>query len=141
MSESVEEVAVEKNIHALVARWKQTLAPLVIRNKASIWEELENVIRKAIELDLEMNKSRALFTVHCWSVENFGMLDPAIIETPVGCKVAHPGLEVELILAPSLSKTGNADGDAFEMISYLSNWTVIGTENREAMKRVKPRGS
>ncbi|KAH6629647.1 hypothetical protein C7974DRAFT_190544 [Boeremia exigua] len=134
LSERDEEAAVDININMLLRSWQQTLAPYVQNNKA-VWIDLEDIIRKAVELDRELNKSRALFVVQRWSVDMMTTLDPRIFETPMEFQEAHAGLKVELVLAPCITKTGNADGDAFESMSHISKWVVVGSENREMMKK------
>ena len=124
----------------LLNEWQPTLGPFVKRSEAGAWRELGDIVRKAINLDLEMNKSRALFAVQRWSAEGIEKLDPAIIETAVGFEAARPGMAVELVLAPSLTKTGNADGDAFDTMSFISKWVVVCTENRENMKKAPKTG-
>lgn len=128
---------VDANINMLVTDWKTTLIPFVKRVEAGAWRELGDIVRKAINLDLEMNKSRALFAVRQWSAEGINKLDPATIETAVGFEAARPGMTAEIVVAPSLTKTGNADGDAFDTMSYISKWVVVCAENRENMKKPK----
>lgn len=98
------------------------------------WVDLKDIVRKAVKLDEEMNKSRALFTVHTWNGDDMSgslRFNESAMESAVGFEAARPGSTVELVVAPALSKSGTADGDAFEATSYLSKWVVLCAEGRK----------
>jgi hypothetical protein len=134
LSQYVEVSTVNSHIDMLVEEWKQILVPFLEHDEARVWSDLRDVIEKAIHLDLEMSKSRSLFAIHHWSARDLQQLDPTKLETAAGFPAARPGMAVELVLAPCLTKTGNADGDAFDTMIFISNWVVMSTESRESMK-------
>lgn len=137
LSQQVKKPAVQANIGGVLAEMQKLLKPFVQRTSSNAWKDLETVIEKTIALDLELNKSRALFQVHRWSVDNIGEMqfDDTRMETPNGLKAARRGMDVELILAPMITKTGNADGDAFESLSLISPWMVVCYDNRKQMQK------
>ena len=128
------------NISIILRDLKEELTPFVRRNETNLWSDLGDVVEKAINLDLEMSKSRALFRVHDWSTGDLGKLDRTRLEAAAGFKQAQPGLTVELVIAPSLTKTGSADGDSFGTMLFISNWIVVSTEGRESMKKMHKMG-
>lgn len=137
LSEKVNTPAVENNIGGVLAEMQKVLKPFVQRTAPTAWRDLEAVISKTVALDLELNKSRALFQVHRWSAKNIaGMqFDETRMESPNGLQAARRGMDVELILAPLITKTGNADGEAFESLSLISPWTVVCYENRKQLQK------
>jgi hypothetical protein len=128
-------------IDMLLEKCESILTPFVNHNEARAWSDLGDVIGKAINLDLEMSKSRALFIVHPWSAKDLEALDPTKIEPAAGFQALQPGMAVELVLAPALTKIGNADGDAFEIMTFVSKWIVVCDKNRESMERTCNVGS
>lgn len=141
LSNRVDGSVVDSNIDMLLMEWKPILTPFVTRSNTEVWRDLREILRMAIALDLEMSKTRALFAVHHWSAGEVDYFDETKMETAVGFEAAQKGMTVELVLAPSLTKTGNADGDAFETMSFISKWIVICTENRENMKKLPKTGT
>ncbi|KAF3051882.1 hypothetical protein E8E11_011069 [Didymella keratinophila] len=135
LSDRVDEADVELNIDRLLDLWKQSFEPFVAQSSADAWIDLKDIIRDGIEMDLEMHKSRALFTIHTWSAERVRTLDHTQVETPVGFPPAHRGMTAELIMEPLITKTGNGDGDAFDNMSVLSKWVVVSAEDRESIRR------
>lgn len=136
LSNNVKPAAIESNIGSVLAGIKPVLKPFV-RAGSNAWRELGDVIYKAIMLDLELNKSRSLFKVHRWSVKDIeGMkFDPSQMESANGVQAAQRGTTVELALAPLVTKTGNADGDGFDVLSLISPWTVVCYDNRKQFQK------
>jgi hypothetical protein len=88
-----------------------------------------------------MCKSRAFFELQQWRAKDLELLDETTFETAIGFEAAQPGMRPEIVIAPSLTKTGNADGDAFETMTFISKWTVICAENRESLKKLPKAGN
>ena len=61
--------------------------------------------------------------------------DETRMTTPNGLKVAQRGLDIELTLAPMITKTGHADGEAFESLSLISPLVVVCYESRKQLQR------
>lgn len=137
LSEKVAPAAIENNIEVILFELKPQLKLFVQRTELMAWKDLGDVIYDAIVLDLEFNKSRALFKVHRWSVKDVEDMrfDGARMVSPVGVQAAQSGMPVELVLAPMITKTGNADGEAFELLSLMCPWTVICKENRKQLQK------
>lgn len=137
LSEKVKRPAIQANIGSICAEMQNLLKPFVQRTNPTAWREFEAVIAKTIALDHEFNKSRALFQVHRWSVKDVEQMqfDESQMASPNGLKAARRGMDVELVLAPMLTKTGNADGDAFECMSVISPWMVVCKENRKQLQK------
>ncbi|KAH7398669.1 hypothetical protein DE146DRAFT_736161 [Phaeosphaeria sp. MPI-PUGE-AT-0046c] len=137
LSEKVSKSAVHANVGSVAAEMQKLLKPFVQRTIPTAWKELEAVILKAIMLDHELNKSRALSQVHRWSAEKLAEMqfDEKHMATPNGLKAARSGMKVELVLAPMITKTGNADGEAFDSLTLISPWVVVCYENRKQMQK------
>ena len=128
MSKVANRQDVEGNITAILDGLIKAVAPFVVsEHRSSAWLELKSIIRQAFALDEELCKSRALFTAHCWNDRTVaGMrFDETFMEAALGSPAPHSGMRVELVLAPALSKTRTADGDLYEMSSYISKWIVV----------------
>jgi hypothetical protein len=80
-SQRVELSTVDLAINTKLKKWTSSLAPFVLRGDPNVWRYLGDTIKKAIDFDLQMNISRALFAMHCWSAEAFESLDQNKIET------------------------------------------------------------
>lgn len=122
---------VEDNLKGIFLGLQKALLPFVATLlSADAWSELRNIIRKAIALDQELFKSRALFTAHCWNDRTVaGMLfDENFMEEAAGSPIPTTEMRVDLVLAPALSKTGTVDGDMYEKVSYISKWIVVCSE-------------
>lgn len=131
MGKRANRVAVSTGIDRVVSKFKQDLYLYVPASNAEVWTELRDIVAKAVKLDEEMNKSRALLTVSHWDEEDFKVMKfDETMESAVGFAAARPGMAVELVLAPALVKMGNADGEGYDKISYLSKWKVICSESR-----------
>ncbi|KAH8725613.1 hypothetical protein GQ44DRAFT_826422 [Phaeosphaeriaceae sp. PMI808] len=122
---------IEGHVTSVVAGLVKAVTPFVatnLKNDAEI--ELRGIIRQTFALDEELCKSRALFTAHCWNDRTVaGMrFDSNIMEAAQGSNAPHPGMTVDLILAPALSKTGTADGDSYERNMYICKWIVVCSE-------------
>jgi hypothetical protein len=131
VSKSVDNQHVEANVTAVSAELEVFLSPFVIaEKKESAWSGLRTIVRQAFSLDEDLCKSRALFNAHNWDNETVlgCKFDETIMESPIGSQPPHPGMMVDLVLAPALSKTGTADGDMYEKTSFISKWIVICSE-------------
>ncbi|KAF1850455.1 uncharacterized protein K460DRAFT_412158 [Cucurbitaria berberidis CBS 394.84] len=117
-----ERQVVNTGIDRVVSKFKQDLYLYVPASKDEVWTELREIVAKAVMLDEEMNKSRALLTVSDWGEEDFKWMqfDEACMESAVGFAAARPGMSVELVLAPALVKTGTADAKALAFLFLLS---------------------
>lgn len=137
LSERVKRPALMANIGGICAEMQKYCQPFVQRTKPNAWKELETVIHKLIAFDLELNKSRALFQVHRWSAKSIEQMqfDETRMRTPIGLELARHGMDVELILAPMITKSGNGDGEAFESLSLISPWVVVCYENRKQLRK------
>lgn len=125
-------LAVDTGIDRVVSKFKQDLYMYVPASNADVWTELREIVAKAVKLDEEMNKSRALLTVSHWEGEDFKYMKfDETMESAVGFAAARPGMAVELVLAPAMVKMGTADGEAYDKRSYLSKWKVICSESRK----------
>lgn len=131
----VKKTEVELAINRIVSTMKKSLYMYVHASNDAVWSELQEIVGKAVRLDEEMCKSRALWTVSCWGEEGFPKLvfDELTMETAAGFEAGRPGMSVELIVAPPLVKTGTADGAAFDRTSYLCKWIVMCAESRKKM--------
>jgi hypothetical protein len=141
LSQHVEPPELDANIEILLIDWKKKLTPFVKCNDSRVWRDLNDIVKNAVNLDLELNRSRALFMVRHWSAEELGKLDQARLEAAAGFGKTQPGVTVELVLAPALTKTGSADGEAFETMLFISNWIVVSTESRENVEKIPKKGS
>jgi hypothetical protein len=133
ISNQADQAAIQTGIYEILSSWKENLCEIVTDLKAEAWTELQDIILKAVKLDEEINKSRALISVLPWSEETIATFewDGVSVESPVGFEAGRPGMHVELVLAPALVKTGTADGKAYDTRSFLSKWVVLCTETRE----------
>lgn len=138
-SENVKPTAVDSNADRVVELMRETLSAFVPLDASNAWKDLNEIVYKAIHFDLEMNKSRALFKVHRWSMKDNQekKFDGSLMESPTGVHAAEHGAPVELILAPLVTKTGNGDGDAFGSLSVISKWIVVCYENRKELQNRK----
>ncbi|KAL1648300.1 hypothetical protein SLS61_006991 [Didymella pomorum] len=140
-AERVDSAVLDAQVDMLLVEWKQACARFVQRNEPRVWRDLRDVIEKGIHMDLEMCKSRAFFELQQWRAKDLELLDETTFETAIGFEAAQPGMRPEIVIAPSLTKTGNADGDAFETMTFISKWTVICAENRESLKKLPKAGN
>jgi hypothetical protein len=138
LSERVNPPALLHNISSISADMQKVLKPFVKQAGSNAWSDLEAIIRKTVAFDLELSKSRALFEVHRWSAKNVAEMqfDEKCMGSPNGLKAAQRGMDVELVLAPMITKTGNADGEAFESLSLISPWIVVCYENRKQVEKM-----
>ncbi|CAO2653529.1 Nn.00g029400.m01.CDS01 [Neocucurbitaria sp. VM-36] len=133
IGKKADRLAVETGINRVVSKFKSELYIYVPASNADVWPELREIVAKAVRLDEEMNKSRALLTVSHWQAEDLDWMkfNENCMESAVGFPAARAGMSLELVLAPALIKVGTADGEAYDKISFLSKWTVICRESRE----------
>lgn len=112
------------------------LRPFVTFKSSSTWPDLRDIIRSAVMLDEEIQKSRALFTFSRWVNDDDYpwdlSMDESKMETATGLDPGRTGMNVELIVAPFMLKTGTADGDAYDTMSYLAKCVVVCTESRKS---------
>ena len=57
------------------------------------------------------------------------------MRSPNGLKAAQQDMDVELVLAPMITKTGNADGEALESMSLISPWIVVCKDTRKQIEK------
>jgi hypothetical protein len=135
ITNKVKKTEVDLAITRIVSTMKKNLYMYVHASKNEVWSELQEIVRKAVKLDEEISKSRALWTVSRWGDDVFPQLvfDEFTMETAAGFEAGRAGMSVELIVAPALVKTGTADGEAFDRTSYLCKWIVLCAESRKKM--------
>jgi len=115
---------VQSRITKVVAEISKHLRPFVTSVKPNTWTELQEIVEKAVRLDLEVRKSRAVFefTVPCSrSTKAYGFsYDKHFMTNQEGFPEEKDGMMVDLVVTPFLAKTGNADGDAYDIKTILS---------------------
>jgi hypothetical protein len=118
---------VGKNVDKLVSRFKWDLDTYVRAWDQKIWGHLKEVMMKAVNLDMEMNKSRAILSISCWGADDFTEMkfDESTMSSAVGFAAASQGMPVELVLAPPMIKVGTADGESYDRTVSLTKWVVI----------------
>ncbi|KAF2193122.1 hypothetical protein K469DRAFT_715159 [Zopfia rhizophila CBS 207.26] len=116
---------------------REDLEPFLTCKRTTMWDELRDLVVQAVALDAEISKSRALFAfAKCTgaSGQSWGFqFHDAMMESDVRFDVGHPGMNVELVVAPFFVKAGTADGDAYDTQSCLSKCVVVCTETRKKM--------
>lgn len=134
----IDSKCVQSHIKKVVVDISKKLRPLVASERSSIWEELQEIVEKAVKLDLEIRKSRAIFdfTIPCDNETGnaYGFpYDKDSIANQEGFPEEKNGITVDLIVVPFLLKTGNADGNAYEIQTVLSKCVGISTETRRKL--------
>ena len=128
-----------REVDALLDTLRKDLEPFITNKKRATWSELRDIIYKAVELDEEVRKSRALFAFTPFVSANGSQMwgfdfDDFSMESEVGLEEGSPGMNVELVVAPFFIKAGTADGDAYETELYLSKCIVVCTETRRRLE-------
>ena len=123
---------VDAKVEEILEKLKTALEPFLTTRAQGMWNELRTAIAEAVELDEEVHKSKAAFAFSKWSGptrQGWGFVyDGATMESAVGFEAGRPGLSVELVVAPFFVKVGTADGESYDMQSYLSKCVVVCTE-------------
>jgi hypothetical protein len=130
VARSTKQKGVEEHINAIYAGLLKNVTSFVpAESKEKAWVELRSIIHSAVKLDEDLCKSRAFFTFHGWNDSIIGQeFNEATMEPATGLATPKPGMKVDLVLVPALWKTGTADGDMYEKLSFISKWTVICSE-------------
>jgi hypothetical protein len=131
---------VDCEVDILLETLRKDLEPFITNKKPATWAELRDIIYKAVELDEEVHKSRALFAFNPFASANGSQMwgfdfDDFSMESEVGLEEGTPDMNVELVVAPFFIKAGTADGDAYETGLYLSKCIVVCTETRRKLER------
>jgi len=127
-------------IKELIDEYTETLwlevRGFVAPSKGKVWDDLRDIVRKAVRLDEELFKSRAIFVFGQWAPNEEALaaggfnFDNNIMQSPIGFEDAEPDMRAEILLAPSLQKIGTSDGDGFDKKMYLEKWMVLCMESR-----------
>lgn len=139
MSNAVDQDELDLLVGDVIARLKADLRPFVTARGPRAWADLEEVVQKAVELDGELSKSRALFTFDNFvgnGVEAWGFpFDEGTTASVDGFEPAKSGMNVELVVAPFFTKTGTADGDHYDRLKVLGKCIVLCTESRMKLEK------
>jgi|SRR5579871_2210697 len=135
LARKIDNKCVQSHITKAVTEIGNGLRPFLTSEKPNTWVELQEIVDIAVSLDLEVRKSRAIFEfkLPCDPIttETYGFpYDRWIMESQEKFPKQKNGMMVELVVTPYLMKTGNADGDAYDIETILSKSISICTETR-----------
>lgn len=107
-----------------------TILKSFLNPKSSAWTDLEEIFQHAIDLDEKLHMSRAIFhfDTEFYEPEFFREIyefDEVHMETMVGYPPGQNGTAVDLVVVPGLLKTGNGNGEGFEIMSRLVRSQVM----------------
>jgi hypothetical protein len=128
ISRQTDRQIIEQDIRFLSEELMEVVSSYVLKkNKSRARDDLVQIFREAVALDEEMCKSRALYTAHHARHEKIvgREFDGNSMEMAVGSQPASPGMIVDLVMAPALTKTGTADGELYHTTLYISKWIVM----------------
>ena len=112
--------------------WLEVLS-FVTPSNGKMWDDLRDIVWKAVRLDKQLFRSKAIFVFGQWKetlAAGGFKFDNNIMQSPIGFEDAELNSTAEILLAPSLHKIGTSDGDGFDKRMYLEKWTVLCTESR-----------
>jgi hypothetical protein len=141
MKDQVEVAQIKQLIHEYTENLFSRLQSFVTIPKATMRQDLRDIVGKAVMLDKQLFESRAIFDFGTWagkgeSLTTIGyQFNTALMQPAIGFEDAKHGMRAEILLAPSLLKIGTADGDSFDKSMYLEKWVVICKESRLKKQR------
>ncbi|KAF2726580.1 hypothetical protein EJ04DRAFT_517744 [Polyplosphaeria fusca] len=135
----VDEKSVIDLIDEFARHLEAFLQPFITEKKPTMWNDLQAIVSKAVRLDEEVHKSKAFFSFDNWSnkqdIATIGYtFNESHMESALGFEDGREGMVVELLIAPSLMKSGTTQGEDYETTAFISKWVVVCTEHREKME-------
>ncbi|CAM1506716.1 Fc.00g063570.m01.CDS01 [Cosmosporella sp. VM-42] len=98
------------------------------RPRARVWDELQGIVKTALELDRMMMNSKAIFQIY-WKDESqkptrFKRYNMANMEAVCHERELSPQSIVRFFVSPMLYKVGNADGESYDTRMLLEKASV-----------------
>ncbi|KAF2675110.1 hypothetical protein BT63DRAFT_28801 [Microthyrium microscopicum] len=142
LSEKVSAESVSQRIKEVVNSLSDDLGDFVVNKKPTHKDDLTSIVKKAVELDQEIQKSKAIFAFQSLynpkSGESYGFyFNTQLMESESSYGEATTDMIVELVVAPCFHKIGTGDGQGYDQTSMLAKASVVCAESRKKAERMQ----